>query len=289
MTPFSDPAAVSGYAARTVRIVPGLHDLHRMAGVLLAEQALADARILVLGAGGGLELKAFAEMQPAWRFDGVDPSAEMLGLARTTLGPLAPRVHLHEGYIDGAPAGPFDGATCLLTLHFLPANERLRTLQQLRARLRPGAPLVVAHHSFDSEISAGHRWLARNAAFAAASGVPTAQAEGSIAAIRQRLPVLSPQQDADQLREAGFTDIELFYCAFTFKGVGGACRECCGLKQRPGRGRVCIARVPMGDRDGTYSARSRSAFGPSPANASTATGCSGASGPPQSQAAGRRR
>ncbi len=218
MTPFSDPAAVSGYAARTVRIVPGLHDLHRMAGVLLAEQALADARILVLGAGGGLELKAFAEMQPAWRFDGVDPSAEMLGLARTTLGPLAPRVHLHEGYIDGAPAGPFDGATCLLTLHFLPANERLRTLQQLRARLRPGAPLVVAHHSFDSEISAGHRWLARNAAFAAASGVPTAQAEGSIAAIRQRLPVLSPQQDADQLREAGFTDIELFYCAFTFKG-----------------------------------------------------------------------
>ncbi|ADX45824.1 Methyltransferase type 12 [Paracidovorax avenae ATCC 19860] len=218
MAPFSDPAAVSGYAERTARLVPGLEGLHRMAGVLLAEQAPADARILVLGAGGGLELKAFAEMQPVWRFDGVDPSAEMLGLAHTTLGPLAARVHLHAGYIDNAPPGPFDGATCLLTLHFLPAAERLRTLQQLRARLKPGAPLVVAHHSFDSEIPAGDRWLARNAAFAAASGVPTAQAEGSIAAIRQRLPVLSPQQDVDLLREAGFTDIELFYGAFTFKG-----------------------------------------------------------------------
>lgn len=150
MAPFSDPAAVSGYAERTARLVPGLQGLHRMAGVLLAKQAPADARIPVLGAGGGLELKAFAEMQPAWRFDGVDPSAEMLGLARTTLGPLAPRVHLHEGYIDSAPAGPFDGATCLLTLHFLPAAERLQALQQLHARLKPGAPLVVAHHSFDN-------------------------------------------------------------------------------------------------------------------------------------------
>ncbi|MCZ9687220.1 class I SAM-dependent methyltransferase [Pseudomonas aeruginosa] len=53
-----------------------------MAGVLLAERAPADADILVLGAGGGPELKAFTEMQPGWRIYGVDPSAEMLDLAR---------------------------------------------------------------------------------------------------------------------------------------------------------------------------------------------------------------
>lgn len=45
-----------------------------------------------------------------------------------------------------------------------------------------------------------------------------AQAEGSIAAIKERLPVLSPRQEADMPGEAGFTDIDLFYCAFTFKG-----------------------------------------------------------------------
>lgn len=218
MTPFSDLTAVSGYAERTARIVPGLRDLHRMAGVLLAEHTPADARILVLGAGGGLELKAFAEMQPGWHFDGVDPSAEMLELACTTLGQMRLHVRLHEGYIDTAPKGPFDGAACLLTLHFLPPAERLKTLQEMHLRLKPGAPLVVAHHSFPSEELARERWLARNAAFAAASGVPIAQAEGSIAAIKERLPVLSPQQDVDLLREAGFTDIDLFYCAFTFKG-----------------------------------------------------------------------
>ncbi|MGO3869798.1 MAG: class I SAM-dependent methyltransferase [Alcaligenes sp.] len=218
MNPFSDPASVSSYADRAARIVPGLFDLHRMAGVLLGERAPADARILVLGAGGGLELKAFAQMQPTWLFDGVDPSAQMLELARTTIGQDGLRVRLHEGYIDSAPEGPFDGAVCLLTLHFLLSAERLQTLRQMFLRLRPGAPLVVAHHSFTDDDPARDKWLARTAAFATASGVSVEQAEGNMAAIKERLPVLSPQQDVNLLREAGFVDIELFYCAFTFKG-----------------------------------------------------------------------
>ena len=218
MTTFSDPRAVSSYAENAVRQVPGLRDLHKMMGVLLAEGAPADARILVLGAGGGLELRAFAEMQPGWQFDGVDPSKEMLRLARTTLGDLASRVRLSEGYIDSAPLAPFDGATCLLTLHFLPRAERLKTLKEMHVRLKPGAPLVVAHHSFSTEGPDPDKWLKRNAAYGIASGVPAAHAENSITAIRERLPVLSPQQDVDLLSEAGFVNIELFYCAFTFKG-----------------------------------------------------------------------
>ena len=218
MTTFSDPEAVSSYAKNAVRHVPGLRDLHKMVGILLAERAPTDARILVLGAGGGMELKVLADMEPGWQFDGVDPSKEMLQLARTTLGDLAPRVRLHEGYIDSAPIGPFDGATCLLTLHFLPQVERLKTLREMHLRLKPGAPLVVAHHSFSSEGPDPDKWLKRNAAYGIASGVPTAQAESTIAALRERLPVLSPQQDVDLLREAGFVNIEMFYCAFTFKG-----------------------------------------------------------------------
>jgi tRNA (cmo5U34)-methyltransferase len=218
MTAVCDPVGVSGYGERTARLVPGLRDLHKMVGVLLAERAPADARILVLGAGGGLELNAFAEMQPSWQFDGVDPSEEMLQLARTTLGARASRVRLHEGYIGSAPLGPFDGATCLLTLHFLPQPERLKTLKEIHLRLKPGAFLVVAHHSFSSEDPDRDKWLKRNAAYGIASGVPAAQAESSIPAIRERLPVLAPQQEVDLLSEAGFVNVELFYCAFTFKG-----------------------------------------------------------------------
>lgn len=218
MSSFSDPQAVARYAEGPVRKVPGFHALQEMTSLLLAEHVGATGRVLVLGAGGGLELKVFAERHPGWRFLGVDPSAEMLALARTTLGPLASRVELLEGYIDDAPDEQFDGATCLLTLHFLPAAERLRTLVELRRRLKPGAPLVVAHHSFPREHGQAMRWLRRYAAFAAASGDAPDNAEKSIEAMATRLPNLSPQEDEALLREAGFEVVELFYAGFTFRG-----------------------------------------------------------------------
>lgn len=218
MPSFSDPQAVARYADGPVRQVPGFHALQRMTALLLAEHVPEQGRVLVLGAGGGLELKVFAEAFAGWSFVGVDPSAEMLKLASATLGPLASRVDLCEGYIDNAPAGPFDGATCLLTLHFLPAEERLRTLVELRRRLKPGAPLIVAHHSVPQEDDQKMRWLNRYAAFAAASGIPAADTRNAAVAIGERLPMLSPEQDAALLREAGFGTVELFYAAFTFRG-----------------------------------------------------------------------
>lgn len=221
MSTFDDAAALSHYAENTARIVPGLHDLHTMSGVLLAEHAPADARVLVVGAGGGLELAAFARRQPGWHFDGVDPSAPMLDLARSRLGPLASRVRFHAGYVDDAPEGPFDAATSLLTLHFLPRPERLRTLQQIQRRLKPGAPLVVAHHSFPNQGPAQDRWLSRYADYAIAAGVPAAQARNNLAAFKARLPVLTPEQDVQLLGEAGFCDVQLFYCGFTFRGWVG--------------------------------------------------------------------
>lgn len=218
LSSFSDPRAVARYAEGPVRQVPGFHALQRMAALLLAERVPHDGSVLVLGAGGGLELKVFADAQAGWRFVGVDPSIEMLDLARTTLGPLASRVEFHAGYIDTAPAGPFDGATCLLTLHFLTADERLRTLKDLAQRMKPGAPLVVAHHSFPQGETEKTRWLERYAAYAAASGVPLSDAKNAIAAIGNRLPLLSPEQDAALLQAAGFEGAELFYAGFTFKG-----------------------------------------------------------------------
>jgi len=215
---FSDPEAVSRYAEGPPRLVPGFADLQRMTALLLAERLGAEARVLVLGAGGGLELKAFAERHQRWRFVGVDPSAEMLRLARGTLGSLGSRVELREGYIDDAPQGPFDGATCLLTLHFVPADERLRTLSEVHKRLKPGAPFVVAHHSFPQEADEKAIWLSRYAAFAAASGVPIEKAETAAAEIGRRLPVLSPEQDEALMRNAGFSNVSLFYAGFTFRG-----------------------------------------------------------------------
>lgn len=99
-----------------------------MATLLLAERSSGDARLLVLGAGGGLEIKSFAEAQPGWSFDGVDPSAEMLNSAKVILEPFASRTRLHHGLIDVAPVGPFDAATCLRPLQFVERDEPCRGL-----------------------------------------------------------------------------------------------------------------------------------------------------------------
>ncbi len=218
MSSFNDPQAVARYTDGPLRQVPGLHALHRMAGLLLHEHVPADGRVLVLGAGGGLELRALAEAYPRWRLLGVDPSAAMLELAVQTLGPLAPRVKLLEGYVDAVSATGFDGAVCLLTMHFLSVQERLHTLRELRCRLKPGAPLVMAHHSVPDAADEKMRWLQRHVAFTTSNGVPVANPTATIEAMASRLPLLSPQAEVDLLEQAGFERHELFYAAFTFKG-----------------------------------------------------------------------
>lgn len=218
MSSFSDQKAIAGYAENAIRRVPGLHDIHRMAALLLAERAPANGHVLVVGAGGGMELNVFARLFPNWTFDGVDPSAEMLDMARTNLGSLMSRVQLHHGFIDAAPMGPFDAASCLLTLHFTNEAERYRTLCEVHTRLKPGGALVAVHYSISQHSAERNLWLSRCAEFAVLSGIAAEQAKASAVAIGKQLPILSPAQDEALMRKAGFSNISTFYIGLGFRG-----------------------------------------------------------------------
>ncbi|HYC67820.1 class I SAM-dependent methyltransferase [Brevundimonas sp.] len=217
--PFSERTALASYTQNARRTVPGFDSMHLMASVLLAQRAPQGGRILVLGAGGGMELRLLAEARPDWSLDGVDPSEPMLDLARETLGDHAGRATLHLGYIDDAPTGPFDGAVCILTLHFLPAAERLRTLRQVHQRLAPGAPFVVAHCSFPQQPAEERsRWRDLEEAYIVASGGTPEMARKRRKGVEEGLPVLSPEDDERLLHEAGFGAVTPFYVGFTFRG-----------------------------------------------------------------------
>ncbi|WP_339735663.1 methyltransferase domain-containing protein [uncultured Gimesia sp.] len=216
--PFSDARVVARYAEGPPRMVPGFADMQRMTTLLLAERVPEKGRVLVVGAGGGLELKVFAQAHPSWTFDGVDPAAEMIKLAKQTLGPLASRVRLHQGDVDVAPEGPFDAATCLLTMHFIAPAERRRVAAEIHRRLRPGSPFVIVHMSVPQHAGERSRWLSRYASFAVSSGVDPQNAETARAAIDSQLHILTPEQDEAILREAGFSNVSLFYAGFTFRG-----------------------------------------------------------------------
>lgn len=217
-THFSNSEAVARYAEGPPRFVPGFFDIHRMASVLLRERVPADGKLLVLGAGGGLELKSFAEWNAGWTFVGIDPSAEMLALAKTVAAGASDRLELVRGYIDDAPSGPFDGATCLLTLHFLDRRERLCTLRAIRQRLAPGAPFIAVHSSFPQQAQERPQWLERYRNFAVAAGAEAGNAEHWRRAVEAQLTLLSPEEDEALLRAAGFADVSPFYAAFTWRG-----------------------------------------------------------------------
>ena len=60
--------------------------------------------------------------------------------------------------------------------------------------------------------------VARNIAFATASGVEPEQAQSAAVAIDSRLTILTPEQDEAILREAGFSNVSQFYAGFAFRG-----------------------------------------------------------------------
>lgn len=213
-----DAAHARSYVEGPPRQVPGFASLHRMTSMLLAERIPSHGRVLVLGAGGGLELKALADDHAGWTFDAIDPSADMLRMAEQIVGPHSTRVCLHHGYIDAAPEGPFDGATCLLTLHFISRDQRLNTLQQVHRRLMPGAPFIVAHISFPQTEPERSMWISRHVAF---GGTDPANVESAKQAIATRLSILSPEEDEAMLCEAGFSGVSLFYAGLSFKGWVG--------------------------------------------------------------------
>jgi tRNA (cmo5U34)-methyltransferase len=214
--PFTDLSTVASYAETARRNVPGLADLHRMVMLLLAERARDSAHILVVGAGGGMETSAMAAAQPTWRFTGVDPSPAMLNLARNLVLPFGERVDLIDGTVDQLPEASFDGATCLLTFHHLDRLDRLRTLREIRCRLKRDACLAIVQHTAHG--SDPERWMTLSAAFRDLEGPEWAMARATGRTMTERLLLLTPAEEVDLLLEAGFAQVELFYAALSFRG-----------------------------------------------------------------------
>lgn len=201
--------------------MPGFHDVQHMTNVLIRERAPAKAHVLVHGAGGGLELEAFANANPDWTFTGVDPALPMLEEARKRLVENTKRAQLHHGYIDTAPTGPFDAATSLLTLHFLDADARRDTVRQIVQRLKPGAPFIAVHTSIDSDPERRRLCMSRYAGFAVSLGVDPDMASAARDAVAGSVPILDPETDAAILRDAGLIEVTEFYSAFTWRGWVG--------------------------------------------------------------------
>ncbi|MCR8630232.1 class I SAM-dependent methyltransferase [Paenibacillus radicis (ex Xue et al. 2023)] len=181
--------------------------------VQLGEKA---ASLLVIGAGGGNELSAWGPSNPRWTFTGVDPSEEMLKIAKhkaTELG-LKSRVNLIQGTTDDIPQpdSKFDAASCILVLHFIDnVQEKLKLLVSIKDKLKSGAPfaLVSAYGNHDaSELQARlNVWKS----FWIDAGRETSKIDQMVNDAITKLSLLPEKQIEELLAESGFTQITRFY------------------------------------------------------------------------------
>ncbi|MEM9029055.1 MAG: class I SAM-dependent methyltransferase [Pseudomonadota bacterium] len=217
---FADPENAKHYAEGSpANFVPGFSIMHGLVVQLLSETAGVDGHTLVLGAGGGLELKAFADARPDWRFTAVEPSPEMIAAAKNNLDHVADRIDWIEGYIADTPAGPFDAATCLLTLHLIPDNgAKLDALCAIRERLKPGGAFAIVDNCLDPKDPNAKRTMDRYIAFARSNGIDEDLLEHVATTVTEKGECITAEREVALLAEAGFTDVDLFFAGLSWRG-----------------------------------------------------------------------
>ena len=144
----------------------------------------------------------------------------MLDLARAVAGPTTgDRMTLIEGTVLTAPPGPYDAATCILVLGLiLDDGSKLSTLEEVRRRLKPGAPFVLVDQCIHLSAPDALRRLKRYGQYALRSGVPADTVAKAKAAIGASTTMVPEWRDTELLRQAGFRDVELFYAGMAWRG-----------------------------------------------------------------------
>ena len=209
------------YAQAPRWFIPGYDTSHAMAAVLLRDRIGDRGRILVVGAGGGVELSLFASESAGWTFVGIDPSARMLEQARQAVEAVgaAARVSFVQGYVEDAPRELFNAATAFLTLNFIPDDgHRLNALREIHSRLAPGAPFLMINACTDKGSPRFEEDLRVYAAWARRNGAPADMVEGALRMQRETLSHLPREREEALLQEAGFQDARLFYCGLWIYG-----------------------------------------------------------------------
>lgn len=201
--------------------IPGYDAMLTMLTALFQLYLTNDAHILVVGAGGGNEISALSQTHPSWQFTGVDPSEKMLAVAQSKVESLGldDRVTLHQGVVQGLPQFPFNAATSLLVMHFLPDDgTKLDYLKAIADRLQPGSLFVLVDSHGDKQSEVFKRladgWQKR----AQMVGMEAQRLNEVADGVWQHIQCVPEERTLELLAQAGFTRITRFYTGFIFAG-----------------------------------------------------------------------
>jgi demethylmenaquinone methyltransferase/2-methoxy-6-polyprenyl-1,4-benzoquinol methylase/phosphoethanolamine N-methyltransferase len=103
--------------------------------------------VLDVGCGtGGVTIPAKLHVGKNGRATGIDPSPEMIAVARQKAGRAGLDIDFRVGVIESLPFpdGTFDAVTSSLMMHHLPEHLQVKGLAEIKRVLKPGGRLLIA-------------------------------------------------------------------------------------------------------------------------------------------------
>lgn len=142
-----------------------------------------------------------------------------LAAAKVNKAGISDRINLFHGLTNQLPLEPiYDGATCILVLHFLPDDgSKLELLMSISQRLKPGSPLVLV--SLYGDKDAVEFQLITEALkkhFLNKGGTPEEFREFQEGF--DKIPIVPEDRIKELLNEAGFQQVTHFFTTYHFGG-----------------------------------------------------------------------
>lgn len=218
------PVPTSEYEKMVRMAIPGYEALHTMVKSFFRSKLPGKANLLIVGAGTGMELVTLSKTNLEWHMLGVDPSTDMLTLAQQKIEQhgLSKGVNLYQGYTHELPTTPmYDGATCILVMHFLPDDgSKLALLQSIAQRLKSSAHFILVDLFGDTGTQTFEQFASVLELYWEEMGMNPGKIVELLETINKGkgiYPIPQPRV-LELLKEAGFGNIVRFYTGLWYGG-----------------------------------------------------------------------
>lgn len=210
------------YEVLARRVIPGYLTFFPMFTALIDPDLPQGGRVLVVGAGTGIELVTLKRARPDLRLHGVDPSQQMLEIAerRVAESGLADGIDLQLGFASDVASRPlFDAATLINVLHFVPDDgSKAALLNDIARRLRPGAVFVLFDLHGDPGSEEHERYMPAWRRYWKIRGMTADEMAAFDERIEHGIHFAPAERVLDLARDAGFTDPRRFFKGMLYGG-----------------------------------------------------------------------
>jgi tRNA (cmo5U34)-methyltransferase len=208
----------TGFDARMQIVVPGYNLMHRIAASFLHATIPSTSSILVIGAGTGTDVITLRAYNSEWQITGIDPSAEMLQIAREKID----STRFHEGIRlecckieDFRNDTLYDVAVLSLVLQMYPDDGSKRELLQMVAQhIKREGRIVLIDTYGNRESLQFNQTVEALKIQTTQMGFTPDESEKDVESVRERFYLVSEQRIRSILSEAGFVRIEQIFHAY---------------------------------------------------------------------------